>query len=258
MRLLERPTDTGGLTLAVHADESLGNGTLPPILLVHGMGSDHRTWRSFGSTLRRNGRSVIAVDLRGHGRSGRSGDYALDSFAADLSFVLDELEVAQAEVVGHSLGAHTALRLAMSEPARVRSLVLEEVPPMRYGLDDEIVVTAGFGEKVRGLGALLANPMPVIRFDRAVADQVEKAFALADPAWWDRLSAVSAPTLVISGGTRSFLPTEHLADLSAALPEARLEVIETGHSVHRDRRRKFACVAGEFLSPSGGSRWPGR
>ncbi|MGC4935884.1 alpha/beta fold hydrolase [Gordonia sp. DT30] len=252
MRLLQRPTDVGDLALAVRVDPSPdGADTAPPVLLVHGMGSDHSTWRSFASALRRDGRSVLAVDLRGHGRSGRPGDYALDSFAADLRFVLDDLDIGRADVVGHSLGAHTALRLAMNDPERVRSLVLEEVPPMPRGqadLDEEIAPSAGFGDRLRGLGWLMLNPMPVVRFDRAVGEQVGAAFERPEPQWWDRLPDVSARTLVISGGPRSFLPSEHLQTLAADVPDARFQMIDAGHSVHRDRRREFTAAAGSFLA----------
>ncbi|WHU48286.1 alpha/beta fold hydrolase [Gordonia sp. L191] len=251
MRLLQRPIEHGELTLAVAVDGDLADGRTPPVLLVHGMGSDHGTWRPFASVLRRAGRAVIAVDLRGHGRSGRAVEYTLEAFAADLGFVLDEFDVARADVVGHSLGAHAALRAAMTDPGRVRSLVLEEVPPMprdQADLDEEIVMSSGFGERVRGIGALMRNPMPVVRFDRAVATQVGTEFERAEPQWWDRLAAVSARTLVISGGPRSFLPPQHLQSLAQALPDGRFDIIDAGHSVHRDRRREFAAKAGAFLA----------
>lgn len=251
MRLLQRPIGHGELTLAVAVDGDLADSRTPPVLLVHGMGSDHSTWRPFASILRRAGRAVIAVDLRGHGRSGRPGDYALEAFAADLGFVLDELDVERADVVGHSLGAHAALRVAMNDRGRVRSLVLEEVPPMprdQADLDEEIVMSSGFGERVRGIGALMRNPMPVVRFDRAVGTQVGAEFERADPQWWGRLAEVSARTLVISGGPRSFLPPQHLQSMAQALPDGRFDVIDAGHSVHRDRRREFTAKAGAFLA----------
>ncbi|MEP9393531.1 MULTISPECIES: alpha/beta fold hydrolase [Gordonia] len=249
MRLLHRATQSGDLALAVAAAGGTADRR-PPVLLVHGMGGDHGTWRSFAAALRRAGRSVVAVDLRGHGRSGRADQYGLDTFADDLGFILDELDVPRVDVVAHSLGAQTALRLAMAQPDRVGSMVLEELPPMprdQADLDEKIVVGAGLGERLRGIGSLLLNPMPVVRFDRAVGEQVGAEFAVAQPRWWDRLPGVSARTLIISGGTRSFLPPQHLRTVADTLPNARFEVIDAGHSVHRDRKADFARVAGGFL-----------
>lgn len=249
MRLLHRPVGSGDLWLAVQTSGDIGDGE--PVLLVHGMGGDHSTWRSLAGDLRRGGRPVISVDLRGHGRSARGSTYRLDDFRDDLRFVLDELGIEQADVVGHSLGAHSAMRLAMAEPARVHRLVLEEIPPMPRDVadvDEGIVVVASLGERIRGIGAALTNPGPLVRYDRAVGDQVGPQFEVAAPEWWSALDAVTAPTLVISGGERSFLPAHHLRTLSETLPDGRFTVIDAGHSVHRDRRREFNRVTTEFLS----------
>ncbi|GAA1479822.1 alpha/beta fold hydrolase [Gordonia sinesedis] len=202
------------------------------------------------ATLRRTGRSVISFDLRGHGRSSHVPDYALADFAADAAAVLDNLDVARADIIGHSLGAHTALRLAMTRPDLVDSVVLEEVPPMprdQADLDEQITVGSGLGERLRGIGWLLANPTPLFRFDRTLADRVSAQFDVADPDWWARLGDVTARTLVISGGERSFLPPRHLRALADTIDSASFAVIDAGHSVHRDRRREFEATVTDFL-----------
>ncbi|ROZ89512.1 alpha/beta fold hydrolase [Gordonia sp. OPL2] len=248
MRVLHRTMATGQLALGVRV--SGADDARPPVVLVHGMAGDHSTWRAFASVLRREGRTVVAVDLRGHGRSGHAAGYRLDDFRDDLRFVLDDLDLDVADVVAHSLGAHAALRLAMDVPDRIGRLVLEEIPPMprdQRDLDEGIVVAASLGERVRGLGWALRNPVPLIRFDRRLPADVSSQFEVADPDWWARLGAVASPTLVISGGRRSFLPPRHLRSLSDALPDGRFVEIPTGHSVHRDRAADFAAVVTEFL-----------
>lgn len=237
-----------GTPLAVRSSGPIAGHA--PVLLIHGMGSDHSTWRSTAVMLRAAGRTVIAPDLRGHGRSAHSADYSLDSFAGDLGAVLDAFGVEQADVIGHSLGAHSALRLAMDQPSRVRSLVLEEVPPLPRDdadLAEDITPAAGFGERVRGVAALLRNPMPVLRCDRAVGEAVQRQFAVADPDWWVRLTGVTSRALVISGGTRSFLRPRHLRDLADAIPGSDFATIEAGHSVHRDAGAAFNSAVGTFL-----------
>ena len=252
MRVLHRTISGSELPIAVRtAGVGAGDPNGTPVMLVHGMGGDHATWHGFAKTLRAAGRPVISFDLRGHGRSGHPETYALDSFADDLAFVLDELGVARADVVGHSLGAHTALRFAMAQPERVGSLVLEEVPPMprdQADLDEDITADSSFGERLRGLGAVVSNPLPLLRFDRRVGAQVGDQFKQADPAWWDRLADVTARTLVISGGPSSFLPSHHLSALSDMLPDSRFATIAAGHSVHRDKPREFNALAADFLT----------
>ena len=242
-------TRSGAQSLAVEVSGSLDDGV--PVVLVHGMASDHTTWRTFAKSLRRRGRAVVSMDLRGHGVSSREQAYGLNDFRSDVAFVLDELGLDTVDLGGHSLGAHTALRVAMDQPERVRRLVLEEVPPMPRDdadLAEEIAVDATLGERIRGLGQLLADPRPFLRYDRSVTDQVNAEFAVAAPQWWAALDDVSARTLVISGGERSFLPPRHLRSLSERLPDGSFEIIDAGHSVHRDQRARFAGLAGDFLS----------
>lgn len=249
MRVLKRRAEPA---LAVRVAGEPNRGL--PVVLVHGMASDHSTWRPLASALRRQGRPVVSVDLRGHGRSGRAqGAYRLDDFRDDLVYVLDVLGIHRADVVGHSLGAHTALRLAMHEPSRVRRLVLEEVPPMprdEADLSEGITMKATLGEQVRGLLALMGNPFPVIRFDGRMGDEIVAEFDVCAPQWWSELPRVSASTMVISGGERSFLPPRHLRTVSEALPDSRFVTIDAGHSVHRDRRAEFIRHVEEFLGPN--------
>ncbi|WP_026917289.1 alpha/beta fold hydrolase [Gordonia shandongensis] len=216
-----------------------------PVLLVHGMGGDHRTWRRAVAALRAARRPTIAVDLRGHGRSGRSAEYRLDDFADDLGRVVDGVCGGRVDVVGHSLGAHGAVRFAMRRPETVRRLVLEEVPPMPFDDGDvaeRIAPSASLGERIRGVGALLADPRPALRMHRGLPDAVLAQFQTPDPQWWDRLAAVRSPTLVISGGRRSFLPPRHLRRVADAMPAGRFLTVEAGHSVHRDRGREFVAA----------------
>lgn len=211
------------------------------------MGSDHSTWRSTAALLRAAGRPVIASDLRGHGRSEHTTDYGLGTFADDLRAVIDALGVGQVDVIGHSLGAHAALRLAMDHPARLRSLVLEEVPPMPRDdadLAEEITMGAGLGERVRGVAALLRNPLPVLRSDRAVGEAVQRQFAAADPYWWDRLARVRSPALIVSGGSE--FPATGSSARTASLPGSDFTTIDIGHGVHHRRRYRVQLGRGDI------------
>ncbi|NLG48128.1 alpha/beta hydrolase [Gordonia sp. (in: high G+C Gram-positive bacteria)] len=235
-----RSVDPSAPNLAVDVSGRLEGQT--PVVLIHGMGGDHTTWRPAAKVLRAAGRPTIAVDLRGHGRSEHADSYLLDDFSRDIERVVQELGLDRFDLVGHSLGAHAALRYAMGSPDRVRRLVLEEVPPMPRDdadLAEQIAPSATLGERVRGLRALAANPGPFLRFDRALPATVTGQFDVPDRLWWERLGAVDAPTLVISGGARSFLPGRLLETVAEALPDGRFVTIDAGHSVHRDARPEF-------------------
>src|ERR1700757_2881169 len=94
------------------------------LLLIHGMAGSSDSWRSVLPQLSKKFR-VIAPDLLGHGESAKPrGDYSLGAFAVWLRDLLDELGVAQATVVGHSLGGGVAMQFVYQHPDYCRRLVL--------------------------------------------------------------------------------------------------------------------------------------
>jgi pimeloyl-ACP methyl ester carboxylesterase len=93
-----------------------GEGGIP-VALIHSFGGSTAQWAAQLEHLRRT-RRAIAFDLRGHGRSDApaDGDYAVASLAADTGAVLDALSLSRVVLVGHSLGAATAIEYAGSHP----------------------------------------------------------------------------------------------------------------------------------------------
>ncbi len=131
-------------------------------MLVHGFASNHAVnWvnTSWVRSLTHDGRRVIALDNRGHGRSEVSYDpaaYASAVMAEDVRRLMDHLGIARADVQGYSMGARITAHLALAHPARVRSALL-----------------GGLGIKlIDGVG------LPVGIADAMEADSLE---ALADP-----------------------------------------------------------------------------
>jgi pimeloyl-ACP methyl ester carboxylesterase len=113
---------SGGVTLS---GEQAGEGT--PIVLLHGLTATRRYVVMGSRALERSRHRVIAYDARGHGRSTPAPDpasYGYELLAADLEAVLDALALPRAILAGASMGAHTALRLALARPGRVAGLVL--------------------------------------------------------------------------------------------------------------------------------------
>jgi lipase len=97
---------------------------LPAVVAVHGITSSSRSWLAVLRAL--DGRvALIAPDLRGRGASnGLPGPCGLATHAADLLALIDQLELEQAFLVGHSMGAYVIARLAAEHPGRVRSLLM--------------------------------------------------------------------------------------------------------------------------------------
>ncbi|WP_149551529.1 alpha/beta fold hydrolase [Streptomyces marokkonensis] len=108
----------------------------PPVLLVHGFGSDgHRDWVETGiaGALTEAGREVIVPDLRGHGDSpapSTAGEAGVPRHVTDLVTVLDEAGATAFDVVGYSMGARLAWELPGAAPGRVRRAVLGGLSPV--------------------------------------------------------------------------------------------------------------------------------
>lgn len=118
-----------GITLNVADD----GGEAPPVVLLHGVTRRWQDWLSLWPHLANRWR-VVAIDLRGHGRSDRGpGAYRIVDYVPDIVDFLREGLDDPAIVIGHSLGGNLAAAVAAEAPDRVRALVLEDPPLVMAG-----------------------------------------------------------------------------------------------------------------------------
>ena len=102
-------------------------GAGPAVVLLHGLTATRRYVLMGSRLLERSGYEVVSYDARGHGHSAPAGmpsDYGYEHLARDLEAVLDGLGLERAILAGASMGAHTALRVALTDPERVTALGL--------------------------------------------------------------------------------------------------------------------------------------
>ncbi|WP_043263357.1 alpha/beta fold hydrolase [Streptomyces sp. CT34] len=210
-----------------------GQEDAPPAVLLHCLGEDGEDWRGVVGRLAGTHR-VFALDQRGHGRSDWPGEYGFARWRDDAIGFVETLGLGRVTLIGHSLGATTALLLAAHRPDLVARLVVEEAaPPLPADPPQQ-----------------LPEPPP----GPAAFDWQAKAAVVAernapDPRWWDTLDRITAPTLVIAGGPTSHIPQQHLADLAARIPGARLVTVEgAGHLVHEERPGEFLAAVASFLA----------
>ncbi|MFN3579960.1 MAG: alpha/beta fold hydrolase [Pseudomonas sp.] len=212
----------------------------PPVILQHGYVANTRlNWVVPGivRSLRRAGRRVIALDARGHGRSGKPHDaafYGEARMALDVRALLDELELDEADLVGYSMGATVALLTAAQEP-RIRRLVVGGVGSSTLNL--------GGPTNARTRKALAAAMLT--RRRSSIRHPVLVGFRLfADVVWADRkalaaqalafhrkripLERITAGTLVLAGRNDTFALSPDR--LQAAIPGADLVVTSGNHS----------------------------
>jgi pimeloyl-ACP methyl ester carboxylesterase len=249
----------------VLAYESHGSG--PPVLLLHGLGSDRRSWRAQCAALE-NRHRVIAVDLRGHGESSRPrSGYQIAQLAADVAALVETLELPPAHVVGLSLGGMVAFQLAVDRPELVRSLVIVNSGPsviprnLREGVQLVIRLLLTWLLGPAGLAKPIARRVfpapeqePLRReLEAQVAAQPRRSYRLLTQAivgWTveERLDRVRCPVLLVSGD-RDYTPVERKRQYLPLLRDARLVVIENSdHATPVDQPDRFNDHLLHFLN----------
>ncbi len=92
-------------------------------VLLHATGFHARCWDQVVKRLPADVR-IIAVDLRGHGRSGKAAPYVWSTFAGDISELMQALDIRHAIAAGHSMGGHCLVQVAHSLPEAFDRLLL--------------------------------------------------------------------------------------------------------------------------------------
>jgi non-heme chloroperoxidase len=239
-----------------------------PVVFLHGVTD---SWRSFEELVPRLPAHVrsLAVSLRGHGGSSRpDSGYLFTDMSADIAAFLDAVHIDRAVIVGHSMGASVAQRLAIDHTDRVRAVVLIGAFANLYR---DPGLTAFFESSIAGLTdpidrafardwqlSTLARDIPPERLDVFVGETLKvpsrvwkAAFSgfLTTPDFADGLRNVPAPALIIWGDRDSYAPGADQERLAAMLPDARLSVYQGhGHAVHWESPVRVADEIGAFLA----------
>ena len=249
----------------------------PELVLLHGGGQNAHTWDTVALAL---GRPLLAVDLPGHGHSGRrqDRDYGPWRNAEAVAAVIDQAAPAARAVVGMSLGGATLIRLAATRPDLVRRAVIVDVTP------DSGVRSRAMSQAERGAVALVSGPPSYDSFEAMAAAAVaaspgrprsavergvrHNARRLPDGRWtwrydlfgerpaavaghtalWPDVSAITAPVLLVLGADSQFTGEEDVAEFRRRLPAARVEVVPgAGHAIQSDQPLALARLIEDFI-----------
>jgi 3-oxoadipate enol-lactonase len=220
-------------------------GTGYPVVLVHGMGSDHTIWEGIIPLLQEQYR-VLAVDLRGHGISSKApGPYSMGLFSQDIYGFLESLDIDQAHFMGHSMGGAVLQELVIQKPDIFSSLIL--ISSFAY-VDHHLRVSFmkllkilredGFNAFFNACLKLVYSPQYIqknaelISEIRDIMAKTSSITSLEDTInaclkvnFIDSLKRVKTPTLVVSGKEDVFIPVYHGIKIKNSIFNSKIDIM---------------------------------
>jgi poly(3-hydroxyalkanoate) depolymerase len=241
-----------------------------PLLLIMGLGGNIEMWDPLERGLNARGIQTIAYDASGTGDSPvRLVPQRMAGLARQAAHLLDALGHPVADVLGVSFGGAVAQELALTNPHRVRQLVLTSTTCGIGGMPGNPVAMSLLATPLRYYSpTFLRLTADVLYGPRAgVDDEVRRAQTNArharPPSVWGYLSQLLAiagwsslpwlhrirsRTLVLAGGTDPIVPPRNARILVARIPKAELEIVPgAGHLLLMDRADQCAAIIADFL-----------
>jgi lipase len=214
-----------------------GTGT-DPVICLHGVAQHGRIFDPLGRRLAERGRPVVAVDLRGHGDSGREPPWNVATHVEDLLETADELGIERAAWIGHSFGGLLAAALANRAPERVSRLgLLEpglEVPADRALRQAEIDrLDWSFGTVEGATNAMLASDTVVAAPQATVAAYVEDDVRRGPDG---RFRFRFCPSAAVVAWSELTLPAPPIAELPTLLLQAIAPLFDARDQIGRYRK----------------------
>ncbi|SPJ34722.1 alpha/beta fold hydrolase [Kushneria phyllosphaerae] len=244
-------------------------GTLP-LVVLHGLFGSADNWRSHIRHWRQT-RRVVAVDLRNHGRSGHTSGMRYEDMAADVLSVMDQLDIQQCDLLGHSMGGKVAMTMARCHPQRVARLIVADIAPIAYehGHDDIFrahrLVEDALPESRKEADEAMAEAIDnrttrqflatnLMRDDQGILgwrvglDFIEEGYGdIVAPPGGE--APYTGPALVLRGEHSDYVTDDALPVIADIMPASKVDTIKgAGHWLHAEQPEAFIRAIDAFLN----------
>ncbi|HLR09518.1 MAG TPA: 2-succinyl-6-hydroxy-2,4-cyclohexadiene-1-carboxylate synthase [Bacillota bacterium] len=245
----------------------------PAIVLLHGFTGSMETWTDVMTEWTHECR-VVRIDLPGHGQTVVHSPRTMEACCAELHRLFEWLELTDIHLVGYSMGGRTALSYAMLYPDHIASLVLESASPglasakerqKRRAQDEQLARQLEIEGVQRFVDFWENRPLfasqkklpyekrQAIRQERlnqqaeGLAGSLRAMGTGSQPSWWDRLSQLHIPVLLIVGQwDEKFVRINQ--NIIERLRNGKLEIVpHAGHAVHVEQPQIFAKIVERFI-----------
>lgn len=244
---------------------SLGEGT--PLVILHGLFGSLDNW----ATLSRKWAEeyhVFLVDLRNHGKSPHTESHSYPEMAEDIHHFLEEHDLWNVNILGHSMGGKVAMQTALEFSDRLRSLIVADMAPKEYprGHDEifaamnalqlEDTTRGNLEEQLfdrlgdKGIVLFLSKNLKRTpsgfewKFNKDVLEKDYEKILLP----LNTIDTFDKPVLFVKGEKSGYLTEEDEKDIERLFPNYQLNIIENaGHWIHADNPGRFYNVVSQFL-----------
>lgn len=248
-------------TAGLHWDDH-GLPSGPVILLSSGLGGSGTYWQPNLAALAQDHR-IITYDHRGTGRSSRvvAGDLTVEAMARDVIALMDNIGIETATFIGHALGGHIGLALALSAPERLERLVVingwgKLDPHTARCFDTRLALLRDSGPRayLHAQPLFLYPPQWISDHHDALQDEEEAMLAHFPGAEMiqrriaavrrfgiaGRLDEIRVPTLLVAADDDMLVPPSASERLAAGIPGAQLARMASGaHACNVTRAEHF-------------------
>lgn len=245
--------------------------TGPALVILHGVFGSSDNWLTISKTLAAEGYRVFALDQRNHGQSPRGDEHDYLVMATDLREFLEDQQLDQPTLIGHSMGGKAVMQYAMLYPKTFDKLVVVDIAPKFYPVHH--------ADLIRGLNAidlpnlksrseadvLLSRYEPSLTVRQFLLknlyrnEQGQFAWRLNLPVIERELHGIgeeltnpriiNEPTLFIRGSESPYILDEDIPIIKRIFPNAQVETIQgAGHWVQAEKPAEFVQTLMEFIS----------
>ncbi|TGO60121.1 hypothetical protein BCON_0038g00370 [Botryotinia convoluta] len=270
-------SSTVSLAFDLHEPAKASSNAPRAIIFMHGLFGSKKNNRSISKALARDlGRPVYAVDLRNHGDSPHHPKHDYTAMAADVAGFINEHKLTGPTLIGHSMGAKTAMALALESPEMVEDIVSVDNAPI------DAALLSNFAKYIQGMKKIEdAGVSKQTEADKILQDYEEelpiRQFLLGNlvrtedktqkfkvplkiiGAALDNLGdfpfkdpdsiRFNKPTLFVRGTRSHYVPDEALPIIGKFFPRFEVADIDAGHWVISEKPEEFRQAVVEFLKP---------
>jgi esterase len=239
-----------------------------PLIILHGLLGSSDNWLTQAKLLSPHYK-IYTIDQRNHGQSPHDDAFDYQSMVNDLLEFLDDNQLQDPVLIGHSMGGKTVMNFALQHRDRVSKLVVVDIAPRAYNLEHYALVNAMAELPLSELksrndaDAMLAAKIEESDVRQFLLKNLQRSaeggfsWKVNLPVIREKLSNVGVdlltrdtfdkPTLFIRGARSQYIKDADWNGIQSRFPSATLETIETGHWVQAEKPQEFVTLLTHWL-----------